>query len=348
MQNITPPPFFLSLPGDPPIPWSKWKKVFLTYIRVCGSNLSADRKTSILQHCLGAEGQEILENLPVIDSPDGAEGDTNLNEFELTLLRLDRHYLPKVSIILQRYYFGKCKQSETETVEDFVTALRKLAAQCEVGDTLEERIRDQFMLECKSDKIREALWSKGDPNCDEVIMVAKQIEHSELCMENLRKSKNALRDIQLVETKVATKKPTGTLKSKLLCYRCNSSSHLTNSKDCPAINMLCKKFGKRGHFARCCKSSEKKMVKVNEIEYACSDEEEEKSFVLQVVNDVNCIARVNCDYPIDEVDVNGIKVSMMMDSGAKTVLPGMWGLEAVKEGAEQERLGSFIIQDLNK
>ncbi|KAJ1217357.1 hypothetical protein NDU88_004951 [Pleurodeles waltl] len=137
MQNITPPPFFLSLPGDPSFRWNKWKNVFLTYIRVCGSNLSADRKTSVLLHCLGAEGQETLSSINISD---GADGDTALNEFDPTLLKLDRHYLPKIAIILQRYYFGKCKQTDTESVEDFAMNLRKLAAQCKFGGNLEERI----------------------------------------------------------------------------------------------------------------------------------------------------------------------------------------------------------------
>ncbi|KAJ1180778.1 hypothetical protein NDU88_005994 [Pleurodeles waltl] len=69
-----------------------------------------------------------------------------------------------------------------------------------------------------------------------------------------------------------------------------------------------------------CKSAEKKMVKVNETEYDCKDEDEEKSFVLQVVNDVNCVTNVRCEYPVDIVEVDGVKVSMMMDSGAKLTL----------------------------
>ncbi|KAJ1121064.1 hypothetical protein NDU88_009192 [Pleurodeles waltl] len=88
-----------------------------------------------------------------------------------------------------RYYFGKCKQDDDETVEESVTNLRTIAAQCNYGGTVEERIRDQLMLECKSDKIREALWSKNDPTLEEVLAIAKQVEHSEMCMKDLKKSK---------------------------------------------------------------------------------------------------------------------------------------------------------------
>ncbi|KAJ1088054.1 hypothetical protein NDU88_001213 [Pleurodeles waltl] len=118
---------------------------------------------------------------------------------------LDNHFLPKVSIILQSYYFGKRKQTDDESIEDFVTALRKLASSCNFGENLEERIRDQFMLECKYDKVREALWAKNDPSLDEVLIIAKQVEHSMSCIENLRKSRNVAMNVQALDTKTNNK-----------------------------------------------------------------------------------------------------------------------------------------------
>ncbi|KAJ1215892.1 hypothetical protein NDU88_003499 [Pleurodeles waltl] len=283
-------------------------------MRVCGSNLSSERKTSVLQHCLGAEGQEILETLPAITTSDGAEGDNSLNEFDSTLLRLDKHFLPKVSIILQRYYFGKRKQTDDESIEDFVTALRKLASSCNFGENLEERIRDQFMLECKCDKVREALWVKNDPSLDEVLIIAKQVEHSMACIENLRKSKNLSMEVQALDTKTNNKFQAN-IRARLMCFRCGSTTHLANNIDCPAIHVTCNKCSKKGHFAKYCKSFTKSKVKVQEID--CNDD---RDFVLQIIYDVNCVANNSCQNPSDVVDVNGTSISMMMDLGAKLSL----------------------------
>ncbi|KAJ1186206.1 hypothetical protein NDU88_002989 [Pleurodeles waltl] len=184
MQSVTPPPFFLTTPGEPLIKWSKWKKTFLHYARVCGSNLTNERKTALLMHCLGCEGQEIFESLP-----DPGEDATDLNEFELCLKKLDLHYLPKVSTILERYHFGMREQRQGESIEEYVTALRKLASTCKFGSTIEERIRDQFMLRCASDKIRQELWSKDDPTLHEVIILAKGVEHTLACVEELEKQR---------------------------------------------------------------------------------------------------------------------------------------------------------------
>ena len=64
MQNVPAPPFFLTSPGTPSIKWQKWKKVFERYAKVCGTTLSAERRTALLLHCLVSEGQEVFDHLP--------------------------------------------------------------------------------------------------------------------------------------------------------------------------------------------------------------------------------------------------------------------------------------------
>ncbi|KAJ1177232.1 hypothetical protein NDU88_002493 [Pleurodeles waltl] len=64
---------------------------------------------------------------------------------------------------------------------------------------------------------------------------------------------------------------------------------------------------------KCCNSVERKRVKVNEIEYDGKDEDDGQSFVLQIVNNVNCITNIRCEYPIDIVEVDGVKVAIVDD-----------------------------------
>ncbi|KAJ1118668.1 hypothetical protein NDU88_006856 [Pleurodeles waltl] len=84
---------------------------------------------------------------------------------------------------MERYYFGKREQGKEESVEEYITSLSKLAASCKFGALVDERIRDQFVLKCSSDKIREELWLKDEPPLEEVILVAKRVEHMmrEMC-----------------------------------------------------------------------------------------------------------------------------------------------------------------------
>ncbi|KAJ1151124.1 hypothetical protein NDU88_003911 [Pleurodeles waltl] len=63
----------------------------------------------------------------------------------------------------------------------------RLRREAEFGSTLDERIRDQFMLGCKMDKVCDELWLLDDPHLDEVILLAKRIEHSVKCVDVMKK-----------------------------------------------------------------------------------------------------------------------------------------------------------------
>ena len=87
---------------------------------------------------------------------------------------------------MERYHFGLREQGKDESVE-YVTGLRKLATTCKFGAQLEERIRDQLVLRCYNDKVREELWLKDEPPLEDVILVEKRIEHMMQCVKELSK-----------------------------------------------------------------------------------------------------------------------------------------------------------------
>ncbi|KAJ1132168.1 hypothetical protein NDU88_010495 [Pleurodeles waltl] len=60
-----------------------------------------------------AEGQEVFNHLPELTDDDDA---LELNEYELFIRKLDKHYLPKGSIIFERYHFERRNQKETKMV----------------------------------------------------------------------------------------------------------------------------------------------------------------------------------------------------------------------------------------
>ena len=81
----------------------------------------------------------------------------NINEFEVCIKKLDLHFLLNVSTILERYHFHKCSQKEGQTVEDYITFLRKLFSSCKFAGQVDECIRDQFMIGSNTDKLRDEL-----------------------------------------------------------------------------------------------------------------------------------------------------------------------------------------------
>ena len=62
--NLPAPAPFLASPGEPVMPWERWISTFDTYLLATGlDSATPERTRAILAHCLGGEGQRILDQL---------------------------------------------------------------------------------------------------------------------------------------------------------------------------------------------------------------------------------------------------------------------------------------------
>ncbi|KAJ1113166.1 hypothetical protein NDU88_001421 [Pleurodeles waltl] len=182
-QGISAPPPFLATPGDPPIPWKQWKKIFNTYMLVIGSDRYAPpRRQAILLHHLGIEGRRIYENLPEVSL--GVGDGQSINVFDMSMQMLDEQFTPRTNLVLQRHKFFSRVQREDEDIASYVASLRGLALSCEFHQLLDSLIRDQI-VRCAYDKrIREKLLGK-DPNLEEAIRIAKGMEHATVWLKEM-------------------------------------------------------------------------------------------------------------------------------------------------------------------
>ena len=71
----------------------------------------------------GQETQEVFETLT----------DTG-TDYNTALSKLDAYFLPKKNVDYETFQFRQATQKSDETVDQFVTRLRKLAKHCEFTD----------------------------------------------------------------------------------------------------------------------------------------------------------------------------------------------------------------------
>ncbi|XP_077548351.1 endothelin-converting enzyme 2-like [Haemaphysalis longicornis] len=63
--------------------------------------------------------------------------------FSVVMERFDKYFIPRRNVIFERARFNTRIQQETESVEEFATALHALSKHCEYGSLQEEFIRDR-------------------------------------------------------------------------------------------------------------------------------------------------------------------------------------------------------------
>ena len=241
--------------------WEKWKKAFQYFLGASGITNDA-RKKAILSHMIGLEGQEIFETL----SPTG-------DSYEHALEALSDHFSVRKNIPFERSVFHQAKQKPGESVEQFVTRLRRLASTCEYGNQTSEQIRDQVIAACSSSKLRKRLLTEADLTLDQTLQIAQSLEsahhhtkeiETNSVPRNTEENKdeeylNYLKWKQRQQTRhhQAPRKAAGIPnKSVKTCSRCGAKGHTGNecrrSKDAE-----CHNCGKKGHLQKMCRSPAK-------------------------------------------------------------------------------------------
>ena len=79
-------------------------------------------------------------------------------------------------MLTARTEFARLKQRQTQTVNEFVVELRNYATRCNFGGDRNTRLRDQFVVEVRSERSRKLLIEKDDIDFGDAEKIALDIE----------------------------------------------------------------------------------------------------------------------------------------------------------------------------
>jgi hypothetical protein len=148
--------------------WDQWKSSFNFYLVATGVT-DDKQKRALLLHSAGQNVQELFGTLTV-------EGDS----FADCVKALDTYFKPKKNVAFERHLFRQALQEESETVDAYVTRLRKLIATCENPENqCEDMIRDQVIENCKFKQLRVRLLHKVDLKLGKLLDMARAQEAAE-------------------------------------------------------------------------------------------------------------------------------------------------------------------------
>ena len=293
--------------------WQKWKKSFIYFLNATGIH-NDNQKRATLLHLVGEEVQDIFETL-------GEVGTT----YEEAIAKLDKHFDIKRNIPYERCVFHETEQEVGESIDSYVTRLRKLTLYCEYEATTEDEIRDQVIAKCKSSKLRKRLLQEPDLTLEKVLRIGKLMEQSDHQTRQIEQQNGAGAS---ADTKMDSFSELNKIKSDKWqhkskhtssgrprhsqhrqCGRCGMKNHTSNN--CRITKgKKCMKCGILGHFAKYCKTRSPKKaetheVKANEIQKESSSDEE--SFLFKIGDN---------NRPVYPICVEDSVINMLIDSGS--------------------------------
>lgn len=149
--------------------WVRWHRSFELY--ATGKAITDKKqKKALLLHCAGLDVQDIFFTL------EEEEGD---DDYAKCVATLKKYFSSKVNFSVERYNFRSIRQSDTETVDQYITRLKQQVVLCDFNDP-DAQIRDQIIEKCKSHKLRTRLLEQGPGlTLDNVRTIARTLESAQ-------------------------------------------------------------------------------------------------------------------------------------------------------------------------
>ena len=135
-----------------------------------GMNLKDEsRKRALLLHYVGEDVYDIYE----------AEKGDSSSTYDATKEVLTSYFKPKRNVQMEIFNFRSCKQKANQSLDDFVTELRKLAKNCEFTDT-DAEILSQVIQYCSSSRLRKRALREPNKSLTEIIELGRSLELADM------------------------------------------------------------------------------------------------------------------------------------------------------------------------
>jgi len=244
---------FMELPGEPVTDFRQWFAQFQRFLIMINAGrseqaqLSAYQKNTYLMLMLGTEGARIFSANPVAAAIDTTSYDTFTKAVQ-------DQFMPRISPYKAYNDFFTRSQGPAESADEYLTALRHLAAECTFGDQQETQIAVRLVVGCYNRDTKMKLLALDTVNLAQTrnILLADEAARRELGSFETPAPIRAVQKRQPRQQQQAA-----ATNSRRQCRGCGSTQHTFKDPSCRALYTTCNFCKVSGHFERVCIKKQK-------------------------------------------------------------------------------------------
>lgn len=173
--------------------------------------------------------------------------------YEQILSETDKHLLPKKSLFAERHYFHSATQMVGEGFTQWAARVRHLSTDCGFGSSVEDMLRDRFILGMQAGPERDKLFMEDPENLSlsKALDIAESVSSAR---KAARESATAVAQARAALTPAAevyrVASAASSASSNPRCEVCGYNNH--SVEKCKFKGYKCKKCGVKGHLKRMC------------------------------------------------------------------------------------------------
>ena len=296
-RNI-PIPKKLDITGNLATNWRTFKRDWRNY-EIASKLAKEDMEIRVATFlaCIGSEAMNIFDGLNLTE-----EQKSDITE---VLSVFEIYCIGKTNETFERFIFNSRVQSDDESIEFYVSEIRKLARTCNFGNLEESLMRDRLVIGVRCDTSRRKLLQEQNLTLKKAIDIARAMEISKGQMSKIKVEAEApihkLKISRPDRSHVQNEENKRQFQHKQTCYFC-CRSHPFKKELCPAFGKKCSTCGGKNHFQKS-KYCRQKIQIIEE-----NSESEEDAWLN------NISGKRSRAYA--KLEINNIEISFQLDTGA--------------------------------
>lgn len=237
-------------PYTPERPFSEWFERLEFYLEA--NQVEEDnKKRAILLSMVGPVTFRTIKDLCFPSSPKD-------KQFGEICKLLTEHFNPTPPKFVQRKKFEERVRLPSETVQEYLLALKKLSEFCQFGANLNERLLDRFVMGVNHEAVQKKLLQEDKLSIDKALNIAQSMIESSKGAKTFEST--AAVDLHFFSKstiKSNSSKPRSNKQTSFQpCFTCGGT-HPRHT--CRFRDSVCHNCGKKGHLRKVCRSTSKQV-----------------------------------------------------------------------------------------